>query len=101
MKVVLDFDDSADIIDCPSFIVDDIINYQINFIDWLNDESNNHCYWNYTNGRKNGVSFRCEAFVEYLNRYILNRSNDKASIIDLNTNTYDKSLPKIKFHVNW
>lgn len=67
MKVVVTFGLDADIIQCPEYIIGNLIEYRDKFTDWLFDKDNNHPYWFYKNGEKVGCCYRSEAFAEWLN----------------------------------
>lgn len=97
MKIVVDFGCDADIIDCPEQIIDDLDNLRNRFIDWLFDEKNDHSYWMYENGEKHGCCYRSEAFIEWLNKYILTDSEYKVELIESAVLSWDKSLPKTGF----
>ncbi|ACL21998.1 hypothetical protein Dhaf_3985 [Desulfitobacterium hafniense DCB-2] len=92
MKIVIQFCVDADIIDCPVDISDSLIEYRNKFIDWLYDKQNNHSYWIYKNGEKYGCSYRSEAFVEWLNKFVLSNSLVKAKVLESNVKNWDNSL---------
>lgn len=87
----------ADIAEVPDFIEADLKKYQRKFDKWLYDKSNKHKYWVYKDGRPYGVSFRGDAFVEYLNEVVLCDCDEKASIIEMETNDYDDNVKSIFF----
>lgn len=97
MKVVLEFCINADIIECPNNIIKDIKKHQLDFFNWLFDENNDHSYWMYENGKKEGCCYRSDAFVEYLNTFVLSESKEKAVIIEQETNDYSKDVPCLNF----
>ncbi len=97
MKVVLEFCINSDIIECPNNIIKDIKKYQLDFFDWLFDENNDHSYWTYEDGKKEGCCYRSDAFVEYLNTFVLSESDEKAVIIEQETNDYPKDVPCLNF----
>lgn len=82
MKVLVKFCVDADIIECPNHIVSDLEEYQHRFTEWLYDKNNDHSYWMYVDGEKYGCSYRAEAFVEWLNTFILNSNQDKAKVLE-------------------
>ena len=49
--------------------------------------------WYYKNGEKFGCCYRSEAFVEWLNKFILFDSIDKVEVIETNVTEFDTSLP--------
>ncbi|WP_454054294.1 hypothetical protein [Clostridium sp. Marseille-Q7071] len=97
MRVVVKFDIDADIIDCPENITDNLIEYSNKFMNWLFDKQNNHSYWWYENGEKAGCSYRSEAFVEWLNKFVFDKSLNKAKVLECGVNNWDKNLPYIFF----
>lgn len=96
MKIVVQFGD-ADIIDCPVDISDNLMEYRIQFLKWLFDKQNHHSYWVYKNGEKYGCCYRSEAFVKWLNCFVLHNSAIKVKILESYVTTWDKSLPFICF----
>ena len=96
-KMVLKFTFDADVIEVPDFIVKKRKFYQSKFDEWLFDENNDHTFWLYKKGKKVCVSYRAEAFVMWLNTYILADSEEKADIYDSNTKIYLKSWPVLNF----
>jgi hypothetical protein len=97
MKVIIDFYEDADIIECPENIVGSLMDYREKFLEWLFDKQNEHSYWYYKNGEKFGCCYRSEAFVEWLNKFILFDSLDKVEVIETNVTELDKSLPFVSF----
>lgn len=71
MRVFVQFENSGDIIDCPPKIVPNLPDLREQFLTWMYNEKNNHSYWVYQNGKKAGCAYRGDAFVEWLNTYIL------------------------------
>lgn len=82
MRVMVIFCSDADVIECPNDIIKEIEKYRVLFIDWLYNTENNHGYWHYSEGRKLGCCYRSEAFVEWLNTFILGCSDEKAMVIE-------------------
>ena len=98
MRVLVEFCIDADMIECPDFIVKDLESYQGEFSKWLCNEENDHNYWVYKNGEKYGCNYRSEAFVEWLNTFVLNTCAEKARVIDKKLNRDAiKGIPKIFF----
>ncbi|ADD03142.1 conserved hypothetical protein [Thermoanaerobacter italicus Ab9] len=97
MKVVIQFCIDADIIDCPEHVIDRLTYYQNEFIDWLFDKKNDHPYWVIENGKKILCCYRSEAFVEWLNRFVLKDSPQKAAVVEKEITTWDENLPLIFF----
>lgn len=97
MKVVLKFCINADIIECLDDIIKNLEKYQLNFFDWLFDENINHSYWMYEDGKKEGCCYRSDAFVEWLNSFILAKSDEKAIIVEEKINNYPKDAQCLYF----
>ena len=97
MKVILEFDYDVDIIEWPNIRAEEVKKHQLVFDKWLYNKNNNHSYWQYENGEKYGVCYRSDAFVEWLNSIVLKNSAEKATILTIGTNDYDKDLPRLKF----
>lgn len=97
MKVVLKFCINADIIDCPNDIIKNLGKYQLDFFDWLFDENINHSYWMYEDGKKEGCCYRSDAFVEWLNSFILAERDEKAIVLEVEKNVYPKDAPCLNF----
>lgn len=97
MLIVIDFQNDADIIEVPDYIIGDLKTYQYQFDQWLYNKETNHLYWTYRNGEKFGCRYRSEAFVEWLNLFPLNNSYQKASVKEQNITSYDLSFPRLNF----
>jgi len=95
MRVVIEFDIRADIIECPEIIVPDLITYQDKFFEWLYNKNNDHDYWEYENGKKSCLCYRADALIEWLNTFVLDE--EKAYMIKSGADTWDTSLPKLFF----
>jgi hypothetical protein len=97
MEIVVRFCIDADIIDCPVDILNNLTEYRKQFIDWLFDKENNHSYWIYKNGKQYGCCYRSEAFVEWLNNFVLPNSVIKAKVLESKVVSWDKNLPTVFF----
>ena len=81
MKLLVQFDVNADVIDVPQSVVEQKDLYRSRFYKWLSNESVRHSYWvTFQNGSR-GLRFRSEAFVQWLNKKILRDSEEKAVIV--------------------
>ena len=87
----------ADIIEVPDEVEKNIKKIQERFDKWIHDKSQKHNYWIYKHGKKDCPCFRGDAFVEYINKFILNDSTEKAKIIEMYVEEYDTSLTSIWF----
>lgn len=96
MLLVTQFDIDADIIDVPQTIVENAEYFQDQFLKWLYNESVNHSYWSYKDGKKYGLIYRSDAFVEWLNKYPL-KNSQKAKIVSQHLSEYEKALPILFF----
>ena len=97
MKIVIEFGGDADIIEVPKNIEDKLNKYQHEFLDWLSDESINHKYWKYENGKKIGLGYRSDAFIEWLNIFVFTGDIMQAKIIEDGLFIWDETLPAIYF----
>jgi hypothetical protein len=81
-KVILKWEYDADIINVPDIIAENIYEYQIKFDKWIYDQNNKHKYWvtvQTEDSSFTAVKFGSEAFVTWLNDYILNKTDDKVT----------------------
>lgn len=103
MKLLVEFDVDADIIDVPEFIVNDRNLYRKRFWKWLSNKGIKHRYW--VKGRDAsgnefiGLCYRSDAFVEWLNKKVLKNGTRQAVILEshVNINDYHDVLPSIFF----
>lgn len=82
VKVRVDFSIDSDIIQCPDWIVPQLKSYQRKFHQWLFDEKNDHSYWRYKSNKKNGCCYRAQAFVEWLNKFVLQDNLENAAVLE-------------------
>lgn len=82
IKVLVKFCVNADIIECPDWVVTDLKGYQQSFDVWLFDKKNDHPYWKYKDGEKYGCCYRANAFVDWLNRFVLCSALEKSSVLE-------------------
>lgn len=96
MLVNLVFDYYTDIINVPDSIVNQIKKYQNKCDKWLYNKLNNHEFWiKDENGKKLGVGICSEAFVYWLNEFVLKNNDKKAVIVKRDLEKYDSSLPTL------
>lgn len=89
---------NVDIIDVPERIVQDIENLQQSFFKWLFNKSNDHKYWVLdNNGEKIYCSYCVDAFIEWLNKYIINNMEEKANCVQINVKKALNNRPIIYF----
>ena len=71
MKMIVEFDIGADIIDVPQSVIDNRENLRTHFLKWLYDKNTKYKYWvemkDSTGKKMRGVCYRSNAFVEWLN----------------------------------
>ena len=82
MRMLVQFDIDADIIDVPQSVIDNKDHLRSRFLKWLYDKSVKHNYWYTFKDGSKGVMYRSDAFVEWLNKKILKDSAHKAIIIE-------------------
>jgi len=97
MLIKVQFCIDADLIDCPNEICDDISKYQTKFLKWLFDKNNDHKYWVYKNGEKFGCCYRSNAFVEWLNKFVINDNHKIATVVGRQVNITSKCDRTIYF----
>lgn len=98
MLVNLCFDYYTDVISVPEKIGEKIRYYQNKCDKWLFDKSNNHQFWETDeNGNKVGVGICSDAFVFWLNEFVLKDSGLKAEAVQRNVKEYDKKLPTLYY----
>lgn len=101
MKMIVEFDLDADIIDVPQCVIDSKDQLRSRFLKWLYDESIKHKYWveiKDPSGKKlRGLRYRSDAFVEWLNKKILSKTEETAVVLTLHISEYPEDLPKIFF----
>lgn len=77
-------------------IRNDIKKYVSKFDKWIYNKSNDHPYWIYKEGKKYAVSFDSDAFINWLNEFVL-IDCDKAFIVERNKINYDINMPTLYF----
>ena len=95
MKLIIEFSEfDVDIAEVPQSVADDIRNIEKKFSKWVYDKDNK-LSWD----SKNRVfCFRGDLFVFWLNRFVLS-GNEKAELTESQPESYDRSLPKIRFRL--
>ncbi len=102
MKLLVEFDVDADIIDVPQYVIDNREHYQEQFLQWLSDPSVKHPYWHThtcADGSEIvGLCYRSDAFVEWLNE-ALGQAGEKAIVLESQVpiEAYHNHLPAIFF----
>ena len=87
MLINIIFDYYADIVSVPDYIGIDLLNFQNKCDKWLFDKTNEHEFWEKdASGKKLGVGICSEAFIYWINKFILKDSEEKAYIVKRNIN---------------
>jgi len=101
MKMLIQFDVDADIIEVPAFVVENREVLRSRFWKWLSNKSVKHRYWRtFTDryGKKfTGLQYRADAFVEWLNKKVLQDSEEKAVLLEQYVWDESQELPSIFF----
>lgn len=93
MKLIIEFSEfDVDIAEVPQSVADDIRNIEKKFSKWVYDKDNK-LSWDSEN---RVFCFRGDLFVYWLNRFVLS-DNEKAELTESQPESYDSSLPKIRF----
>lgn len=101
MRMVIQFDLDADIIEVPELIVENRELMKRRFWKWLSNKSIKHKYWVTAidgSGKEfTGLRFRGDAFVEWLNKKVLDQEDQKAQMVEEHILDYPKDMPCIFF----
>ena len=101
MRMVIQFDLDADIIEVPEFIVENRELMKRRFWKWLSNKSIKHKYWVTAidgSGKEfTGLRYRGDAFVEWLNKKVLDQEDQKAQMVEEHILDYPKDMPCIFF----
>ena len=101
MKLLIEFDVYSDIVDVPEVVIKDIQKYRNKFLDWLYNPKIKHKHWRKElepNGRKSYyVCYGSDAFIEWLNAKVLKDSEEKATLVESETEYDGNEYPKIFF----
>ena len=97
MRLLVEFDVDADIIDVPQSVIDNREILRRRFLKWLYDRGTKHKYWTKA-GDTMGVVFRSDAFVEWLNKKELKYSDEKAVVLQQYVSAEnEEKLPSVFF----
>ena len=92
-KIAMQFYCYFDLIEVPDKVAQDIDKVCSKFDKWLCDKSNNHNYWIYIDGRKKGLCFESEAFLDYLNNVYLIDDKEKARLVQKRVESVSPDVP--------
>lgn len=97
MLINIIFDYYVDIVSVPDYIGIDLLKYQNKCDQWLFDKTNEHEFWEKDDsGKKLGVGICSEAFIYWINKFILKDSEEKAYIVKRNINE-NNNYPSIYY----
>ena len=98
MRIFVEFDVDADIIDVPQSVIDNADHLRSHFLKWLYDKNVRHKYWYTFKDGSKGVMYRSDAFVEWLNKKVLKDHEEKAVLVaeEVDIDLY-RNLPSIFF----
>ena len=86
MKLYVEVDGTAEVIEVPEHIVVKRDYYKNKFLDWLYNPSIKHKYrvtdYDASGKKFVGMCYGTEAFVEWLNKKVLQKTGEKAAIIE-------------------
>lgn len=94
-EIIINWTYYYDKIVCPSFVVDNLENYQTKFDAWISNPVNKHEYWECLEDGEMALSFDTDAFVNWLNDYVI-IDDEKAYFLQRNMK---KSVFKKKFKI--
>lgn len=98
-KVLLNWTYESDLIECPNYISNNLQEYQMRFDKWLSDKNNYHGYWTKDCEANDGLCFGSDAFVDWLNEYIIKDVETKVIFLKIGfkANKEEMLLPHIYF----
>ena len=85
MEMYIEFDLTAEIIDVPEHVIPKRGYYRNKFLDWLYNPRVKHKYrvtaYDASGKMFVGMQYSSEAFVEWLNRKVLRKTGEKATVV--------------------
>lgn len=101
MKMAIQFDVDADIIEVPEFVVKNRELMKRRFWKWLSNRSIRHKYWvtaiDGIGKEFTGLRYRGDAFVEWLNKKVLDKVDQKAQMVEEHVWNFPEDMPSIFF----
>lgn len=97
MKLLIEFDTSADIVEVPQFVIDQKDSLRRKFLNWLYDKNSRHKYRIQAADGSIVMCYRSDAFVEWLNKKVIKDRGEKARILEERIWDYPEDLPSIFF----
>lgn len=98
-KALLYWGWDADLIECPSYIAENIATYQRQFDKWISDSGNDHGYWSKDSEGDTALCFDGDAFLTWLNNVVLIDNDEKAQFLkrEFVPSEEEMVLPRINF----
>ena len=93
MKIAIDCGYHKDIISIPDHIGTNLEDLIHKFDEWIYDKNNDHEFWIYVDGEKRAVEVGTDSFLEYLNKYQLCYSKEKAYIVHKELQEIPEGMP--------
>lgn len=103
MKLLIEFDCDADIIEVPQFVVDQRDIFKRRFWKWISNKAIKHKYWvdiRDAHGKYHCcLRYRADAFVEWLNKKYISNDDEKAYVVQehVNIDDFHHVMPSIFF----
>ena len=103
MKLLIEFDIDADIVEVPQFVVDQREVFKSRFWKWISNKAIKHKYWvkmQDADGRRYyALQYRADAFVEWLNKKYIKNDSEKAYVVQtqVSIDDFHQELPSIFF----
>lgn len=91
MKMVVEFDIGADLIEVPEWVIGEREQLRRRFLKWLFDPGVKH-RWKLGGG----CCYRSDAFVYWLNKKAM-KHGERAVVLEMEVRDWDRSLPSIFF----
>lgn len=98
MLLLTQFKREFDIIDIPQSAYDRITELQDQFFAWRADRSADHPYWVCAGGGDCDDCYHADAFVNWLNAFPLQESEEKADVVAERVTGDDGKLPLQRFY---
>lgn len=98
-EVLLKWTYESDMIECPSYISDNIHEYVKQFDNWMYNKNNNHGYWAKDSFCNEVICFGSEVFVDWLNTNIIQQDEKLVEFVkrDFQATDEEMKLPHIYF----
>ena len=101
VRVIVQFDCDADMISVPDRICGDLDSYRSKFLKWIYGSNSKHRYWveiaDGHGSKYRALRYRSDAFVEWLNKKVLDKSEEKATVIQQYLADRNEDMPTVCF----